>query len=214
MKDKMRNICKKEIVEMDRLKRANLLTSVSGIKAAMLVGTLSRENISNVAIFSSIIHLGSNPSLIGLLIRPQTKRTSDTYSNIKSNKVFTINHVNKNIIKKAHYTSAKTDSNTSEFEDVGLTEKYVDNFRPPFVKESYIGLGLIYNDEILLSNNCILVIGEIDNIRLTEELFDDNGLIDLSKSHSIGVDGIGNYYELDLKEKHYYVGNAKLPNKI
>ena len=60
MKDKMRNICKKEIVEMDRLKRANLLTSLSGIKAAMLVGTLSRENISNVAIFSSIIHLGSN----------------------------------------------------------------------------------------------------------------------------------------------------------
>ena len=214
MKDKMRNICKKEIVEMDRLKRANLLTSLSGIKAAMLVGTLSRENISNVAIFSSIIHLGSNPSLIGLLIRPQTKRTSDTYTNIKSNKVFTINHVNKNIIKKAHYTSAKTDSNTSEFEDVGLTEKYVDNFKSPFVKESYIGLGLIYNDEILLSNNCILVIGQIDNIRLTEELFDDNGLIDLSKSHSIGVDGIGNYYELELKEKHEYVGNAKLPNKI
>ena len=155
MKDKMRNICKKEILEMDRLKRANLLTSLSGIKAAMLVGTLSKKNISNVAIFSSIIHLGSNPSLIGLLIRPQTKRTSDTYSNIKSNKVFTINHVNKNMIKKAHYTSAKTDSSTSEFNDVGLTEKYVDNFKSPFVKESYIGLGLIYNDEILLSNNLI-----------------------------------------------------------
>ena len=214
MKDKMRNICKKEIVEMDRLKRANLLTSLSGIKAAMLVGTLSKKNISNVAIFSSIIHLGSNPSLIGPLVRPQTKRTSNTYSNIKSNKVFTINHVNKNMIKKAHYTSAKTDSSTSEFNDVGLTEKYVDNFKSPFVKESYIGLGLIYNDEILLSNNCTLIIGEIDNISLTEELFDDNGSIDLSKSHSIGVDGIGNYYGLELKEKHEYVGNAKLPNKI
>ena len=43
---------------------------------------------------------------------------------------------------------------------------------------------------------------------------DDNGLIDLSKSHSIGVDGIGNYYGLDLKEKYGYVGNAKFPNKI
>ena len=120
----------------------------------------------------------------------------------------------KNIIKKAHYTSAKTDSSTSEFNDVGLTEKYVDNFKSPYVKESYIGLGLKYNDEILLSNNCTLIIGELDNIRLTEELFDDNGSIDLSKSHSIGVDGIGNYYELELKEKHEYVGNAKLPNKI
>ena len=35
MKDKMRNICKKEILEMDRLKRANLLTSLSGIKAPL-----------------------------------------------------------------------------------------------------------------------------------------------------------------------------------
>ena len=91
----MRNISKKEIIEMDRFTRANLLTSVSGIKAAMLVATLSIKNISNVAIFSSVIHLGSNPGLIGLLIRPQTKRVSDTYQNIKFNNTFTINHVNK-----------------------------------------------------------------------------------------------------------------------
>ena len=41
MKDKMRNIYKKEIIEMDRFERVNLLTSLSGIKAASLVGTVS-----------------------------------------------------------------------------------------------------------------------------------------------------------------------------
>ena len=85
MKDKMRNISKKEIKKMDRFRRANLLTSLSGIKAAMLVATLSKKNISKVAIFSSLIHLGSNPGVIGLLIRHQTKRVSDTYENIKFN---------------------------------------------------------------------------------------------------------------------------------
>lgn len=213
MKDKMRNISKKEIKNMDRFRRANLLTSLSGIKAAMLVATLSKKNISNVAIFSSLIHLGSNPGLIGLLIRPQTKRVSDTYENIKFNNTFTINHVNKDIIKKAHYTSAKTHSNTSEFDDVGLHEEYIDGFKSPFVKESHIGLGLIYSDEILLSNDCTLIIGEIDNIKLNGDLSIENGKIDYSESCSVAVDGISNYYELNLIEKHDYIGSRKIPKK-
>tara|TARA_S200000501_G_scaffold118288_1_gene111049 strand:- start:515 stop:1159 length:645 start_codon:yes stop_codon:yes gene_type:complete len=214
MKDKMRNIYKKEIIQMDRFERANLLTSLSGIKAASLVGTVSNQNISNVAIFSSIIHLGSNPALVGLLIRPQTKKMSDTYINIKSNNSFTINHVNENIIKKSHYTSAKTDSNTSEFDDVGLTEEYIDNFLSPFVKESDIGFGLLYNEEILLSNNCKLIIGEIDNIKLNKNIKSESGIIDLANSNSIGVDGIGTYYKLNKSERHEYIGRTSLPNKI
>ena len=213
MKDKMKNLTKKDIIKMDRFDRVNLISSVSGIKAAMLIGTISKHNISNVAIFSSIIHLGSNPALIGLLIRPQTKRVSDTYQNIKSNKSFTINHVNKNIISKAHYTSAKTSSNTSEFDDVGLTEEYIGNLQSPFVKEADVGLGLIYCDEISLSNKCILVIGEIDNIKLRNDLADVNGLINLSNYNSIGVDGIGHYYKLNLTKNYEYVGTRKVPKE-
>tara|TARA_Y100001980_G_C14477192_1_gene256318 strand:+ start:275 stop:925 length:651 start_codon:yes stop_codon:yes gene_type:complete len=213
MKDKMKNLSKKDIMKMDRFDRVNLISSVSGIKAAMLIGTISKHNISNVAIFSSIIHLGSNPALIGLLIRPQTKRVSDTYQNIKSNKSFTINHVNKNIISKAHYTSAKTSSNTSEFDDVGLTEEYIGNLQSPFVKEADVGLGLIYCDEISLSNKCILVIGEIDNIKLRNDLADVNGLINLSNYNSIGVDGIGHYYKLNLTKNYEYVGTRKVPKE-
>ena len=210
----MRNIYKKEIIEMDRFERVNLLTSLSGIKAASLVGTISNRNVSNVAIFSSIIHLGSNPPLVGLLIRPQTKKISDTYVNIKSNNSFTINHVNENIIKKSHYTSAKTDSAKSEFDDVGLTEEYIDNFLSPFVKESDIGFGLLYDEEILLSNNCKLIIGEIDNIKLNKNIKSKNGIIDLANSNSIGVDGIGTYYKLSKSECHEYIGKTSLPNNI
>ena len=209
----MKNLSKKDIMKMDRFDRVNLISSVSGIKAAMLIGTISKHNISNVAIFSSIIHLGSNPALIGLLIRPQTKRVSDTYQNIKSNKSFTINHVNKNIISKAHYTSAKTSSNTSEFDDVGLTEEYIGNLQSPFVKEADVGLGLIYFDEISLSNKCILVIGEIDNIKLKNDFADVNGLINLSDCNSIGVDGIGHYYKLNLTKNYEYVGTRKVPKE-
>tara|TARA_Y100001935_G_C17167518_1_gene438504 strand:+ start:114 stop:758 length:645 start_codon:yes stop_codon:yes gene_type:complete len=214
MKDKMKNLTKNDITKMDRFDRVNLITSVSGIKAAMLIGTISKLSISNVAIFSSIIHLGSNPPLIGLLIRPQTKRVSDTYQNIKFNNTFTINHVNKDIIKKAHYTSAKTHSNTSEFDDVELNEEYIDGFKSPFVKESDIGLGIIYRDEILLTNDCTLIIGEIDNIKLNSDSSIENGLINYSESCSVAVDGISNYYELNLIEKHNYIGRGKLPKKI
>ena len=214
MKDKMRNIYKNDIIKMDRFERANLLTSLSGIKAASLVGTVSNQSVSNVAIFSSIIHLGSNPGLVGLLIRPQTKKISDTYVNIKSSKSFTINHVNKNIIKKSHYTSAKTESSSSEFDAVGLTEEYIDNFLSPFVKESDIGFGLLYNQEILLPNNCKLIVGEIDSIKLNKNIKSENGIIDLANSDSIGVDGIGTYYKLIKSESHEYIGTSILPNKI
>ena len=211
MKGKMINITKKNIENMNRFDRANLISSISGIKPAMLVGTVSKKNISNVAIFSSIIHLGSNPGLIGLLIRPQNKRVSDTYENIKLVKSFTINHINEDIIKKSHYTSAKTNSNTSEFDDVKLTEEYINNFHSPFVKESDIGIGLLFSQEILLSNNCKLIIGEIDNIKLNKNIATNEGIIDLTSSNSVGVDGIGTYYNLSKSQQHIYVGSKQIP---
>ena len=70
---------KKEILDSDKEYRINLINSITGIKPANLISTISKSGIPNVAIFSSVIHLGSNPPLIGFILRPETKKLSDMY---------------------------------------------------------------------------------------------------------------------------------------
>ena len=41
--------------------RATLINSLSGIKTAVLVGTQSKEGVTNLAIFNSLIHIGAKP---------------------------------------------------------------------------------------------------------------------------------------------------------
>jgi flavin reductase (DIM6/NTAB) family NADH-FMN oxidoreductase RutF len=54
------------------VERLNLINSCTGYKSANLIATKSEDGAVNVAIFSSITHLGSNPALIGFIVRPTT----------------------------------------------------------------------------------------------------------------------------------------------
>ena len=94
--------------DLEKLFRANLINSCTGYKSANLIATASQDGIENVAVFSSVTHLGSNPPLLGFILRPTTI-DRNTYDNIKKTQVFTVNHIHKGIIKDAHHTSAKYD---------------------------------------------------------------------------------------------------------
>lgn len=96
-----------DIEKMDKIFRLNLINSCTGFKSANLLGTKSKHGTPNVAVFSSITHLGSNPPLIGFVLRPTTV-PRDTYRNIKETHVFTINHIYEGIIEDAHHTSLNT----------------------------------------------------------------------------------------------------------
>ena len=80
--------------------RANLINSLSGFKSATLVGTTNGVT-NNLAIVSSIVHVGANPPLIGMIMRPHTV-TRDTLSNIKQQGFYTLNHVAVDWVDKAH----------------------------------------------------------------------------------------------------------------
>ena len=82
----MQHYSKNQIELMEKIFRLNLINSCTGYKSANLLGTISKENIENLAVFSSITHLGSNPSLLGFIVRP-TIVPRDTYKNIMDNYV-------------------------------------------------------------------------------------------------------------------------------
>ena len=93
--------------KLEKLWKINFINSITCFKPANLIGTRSKNNLDNVAIFSSVVHLGSNPGLLGFTLRPQDERQTDTYKNLKENSFFTINSINIDSIDKAHQTSKK-----------------------------------------------------------------------------------------------------------
>ena len=110
-----------DLENMAKLARVQLATSLPGPKPICLIGTRSATGSPNLAPFSSITHLGSNPVLIGMVTRPDTV-DRHTLSNILETKEWTINHVTREIVEQAHQCSARYPDDTSEFDATDLTE--------------------------------------------------------------------------------------------
>lgn len=204
---------KKDLQNIDKIKRLNIINAVSGIKPGNLIGTISSNQQTNLAIFSSVIHLGSNPALLGFIARPDTKVRRHTLENIKENGFYTINHVNESIIKHAHYTSAKFDKNQSEFELCGLTEEYLFDFKAPFVKESQLKLGMQFLECLpIKANGTVLFIGEIVDIFIPDHAIDDLGHVNIGSLNSVGISGLNNYYKIEKIASFPYARVSELPD--
>ena len=154
----MQYFTRNDIDDMDYLFRINLINSISGYKSANLIGTKSSDGYENVAVFSSITHIGSNPPLLGFFLRPTTV-TRNTYDNIKETGVYTINHIHNAILEDAHHTSAKYPKSISEFSVTNLKPEYKGIHKVPFVASAPIQMLMKYVEEYHISaNNTILVI--------------------------------------------------------
>ena len=173
---------------------------------------MSEDDIPNVAIFSSIVHLGSNPALLGFIVRPAGEVPRNTYENILANGLYTINHVRESFVKNAHYTSAKFDREVSEFNVCGLTDEYLPGFKAPFVKESTIKIGMKYCESIPIERNgTILVIGEVEHIILPDEAVNEKGYIDLEQAETAGISGLNSYYSVEKIASFPYVRVEEVP---
>ncbi len=108
----------------ERFYRANFINSLTGFKSVNLIGSVNQRTQTNLGIFSSIVHIGSDPALVGYINRP-IQGAPHTLANIESMQVYTINHIDPSFLKEAHQTSAKYPEEVSEFEEVGLTPEFL-----------------------------------------------------------------------------------------
>jgi len=188
-------LLKNDISKFEKLYRVAFLNSLSGFKSANLVGTVSKEGKTNLAIFNSVIHVGANPPLMGFLMRPVSVERH-TYINIKETNFFTINHINKEIFNQAHQTSARYDKEISEFDVCGLTPEYTQTIKAPYVKESKIKIGLKFlEDQEIKSNKTIFIVGEILEVILPDKVILEDGFIDIEKAGTITISGLDSYHE-------------------
>ena len=194
----------KDLNDMHHLYRINLINSCSGYKSANLIGTKSSKEISNVAIFSSVTHIGSEPALLGFFLRPKTV-IRNTYDNIKETGTFTINHIHESILQDAHHTSAKYDATVSEFDFTQLEEDYRNNFFAPFVKNSPVQMAMTYVEEYLIkANGTILLIGAIQDLYIEDTLLKKDGFVNLSEANVVAINGIDGYTLPKLKTRMEY----------
>jgi flavin reductase (DIM6/NTAB) family NADH-FMN oxidoreductase RutF len=208
----MTHFTRLRIDSLEKRFRANLINSISGYKSANLIGTISGSGVCNLAIFSSVVHIGANPPLLGFILRPIAEVPRHTYENIKQNGVYTINHVHENFIKNAHWTSAKFERDESEFEKCGLNEEFIENFQAPFVKESRIKIGLKFVEEIPINlNKTTLIIGEIQHIILAENSLLENGNADLNFVNDVAISGLETYHKVEKIETFDYARATDLP---
>ncbi len=187
-------LSKTDLEQLEQRYRTAFINSLAGFRQAVLVGTQSAEGNSNLAIYNSLIHLGANPALFGLINRPDSVQR-DTLQNIKDTKTYTLNYVKSSHYKKAHQTSARYEKGVSEFEEVGFTKLYKSSSTSPFVAEAEVQIAMQLEEIIPITiNGTILIIGSLEQIEINESLIGKDGFVDLSTAEILVSQGLDAYF--------------------
>ena len=208
----MIRITKKELEAMtDGRHRARLINCLSGVKTAILIGTVNKENQSNVAVFSSLFHLGANPALMGFIVRPDVS-PRHTYQNILDRGEFTCNILGSKFQKSIHHTSARFSEDQSEFKCCGLEEEYIDGFVAPFVKESPLkwSMSLVRVVDIP-ENGTHMVIGAVEGIFMEKDVRASDGFLNLYEIDPCLVSGLDCYHQVKEGQRYSYAKADQVP---
>ena len=193
-----------QLMKMEQRKRAQFINSISGFRSVALIGTTDANGQTNLAIFSSIVHIGSNPPLLSFIMRPDSVERH-TLTNIMDTGFYTINHINTHIYENAHQTSARYPKSVSEFEATGLTPSFKNNFVAPFVAESHIQIGMEFKERININiNQTSMIIGEIKFVHYPDNCLLDDGFLDIEKAGTITSSGVDSYHTTQLLQKLEY----------
>lgn len=190
----MKTIRACDIEAMDKLARVQFATSLPGVKPVCLVGTRNAAGIANLAPFSSVVHLGSNPALLGMITRPDVVERH-TLANIVESRCWTLNHLHPGIVAAAHQCSARYPAEVSEFDATGLTEHREPDFAAPFVAESRFRLGLELEELIdIASNGTKLIVGRVTLVQVEESRLHPDGSIHLEGLDVVASTALDTYF--------------------
>jgi flavin reductase (DIM6/NTAB) family NADH-FMN oxidoreductase RutF len=208
----MINITKNEIEAMERIARLTLINSITGYKPANVIGTRTIDDKTNLAIISSVIHLGSDPALIGFVMRPLVGERH-TMENILATGKYTINHIHAGIAERAHFTSADFPRHISEFDSCKLTPEYLFDFDAPYVMESRIKIGLTLVEKVDLAiNKTILVIGQVEHIIMLENYILGDNSINFNAAGTLCISGLDTYHHVHKMASYPYARPDNLPD--
>jgi flavin reductase (DIM6/NTAB) family NADH-FMN oxidoreductase RutF len=203
-----------DLEQMETRYRASFVNSLGGFKSVVMIGSKNKEGQENLAIFNSLIHIGANPALCAFIVRPDVS-PRHTLENILETGFYTINHLNSDIYKSAHQTSARYPRESSEFEATGLKTEYLGGFLSPFVAESHVKFGCEFVQRINIElNGTSLIIGKIVQISVPENCILEDGFVDIEKAGSLTVSGLDSYHTTSRLARLTYAKPDKFTSEI
>lgn len=202
-----------DIEALEKRFRGRLINAASGAKSASLIGTKSKRGDENLALFSSVVHLGAHPPLVGFIMRP-VHVERHTYENILSSGCYSINGVTELMHLRAHQTSAKYPANVSEFDACAIEKEYLDGFTAPFCTESAVKIGCTLEDDIPIPiNGTRLIVGRIVLLSLPDKYVHSDGYVDLAAAGTSAITGLDGYHSLNPVKRYSYAEPEKEPKQ-
>ena len=209
-------IDKQSLQSLDKRQRVALVNSLPGFKPVVLVGTVNEDNRTNLCVINSCFHMGADPALMGMIIRPAPEGTErHTLENILATQTFSVNAVTRDMAQRAHHTSARFTRDQSEFDACGFAEHWQEGFRAPFVSESPLQLGLTLAEHLPLTiNGTHLIIGSIEQIHLSDNAQRNDGSLDLQGMDIVAGVGLNAYHSTGTYQRFSYAKPDKPPELI
>ena len=209
-------IDKQALHSLDKRQRAALVNSLPGFKPVVLVGSVNDDCRTNLCVINSCFHVGADPALMGMIIRPAPEGTErHTLENILATKTYSVNAVTRDMAQRAHHTSARFGRDQSEFDACGFTEHWQEGFTAPFVSESPLQLGLRLAEHLPLSiNGTHLIIGSIEQIHLSKNAQRADGSLNLQAMDIVAGVGLDAYHSVGTAQRFSYAKTDKPPELI
>ncbi len=181
------------IMDLDRHYRRNLINSLPGPRGVHLIGTKGHGGTENLGVFSSVVHLGAAPPLLGFVLRPLTV-PRHTYHHLQARGHFSVNTIHPDILGAAHQASANYDLSESEFTAVGLTPEYTERLHAPYVRESLIKIGCSLEEEHrIAANDTLFIVGRVIEIQVPDRGVSESGSVDHERLETLAVSGLDTY---------------------
>ena len=179
--------------------RRNFFNTLPGPRSLHLIGTKSHRGVENLGVFSSMVHLGASPPLLGFVLRPLTV-PRHTYHHLKAQGgQFTLNTVHPEILEKAHQTSANYPIESSEFEATGLTPFYSELLKAPYVQESHIKMGLeLVEEHHIKTNDTLFLVAKIIEVILPDACVMESGHVAHQDLATMTVAGLDTYFNTEF----------------
>lgn len=176
-------------------RRARLVNSLSGFKSATLVGTVDGKGVHNLSVVSSVVHLGSSPAQMGMVLRPPGA-DAHTYKNVMETRQCTFNHIGVDWVVQAHQCSARYPADASEFDAVGLTPcGQTDGWMAPAVQEARVRMGLTLAKDMELPNGCRFMVLDVAWVEVHGQAMAEDGHLDLGRARTAAISGLDGYHD-------------------
>jgi flavin reductase (DIM6/NTAB) family NADH-FMN oxidoreductase RutF len=172
---------------LDARGRYNLLVGSVVPRPIAWTSTVSREGVRNLAPFSFFTVASRQPPMLCISVgpRPDEDLDKDTLSNVEETGEFVVSIVSLPLSNTMFESSKNHPPEADEFEKAGLTPAPCEVVGAPRVEEAGVSMECLL-DRVLPLGTDHLVIGRMVRFHVRDELYGENGRIDVA-----GLDPLG-----------------------